>query len=91
MNEILLRNSTITRRCCSYILSFYRIFISPVFGPSCRFSPSCSVYCEHAIHRFGLIRGIYISIIRIFRCNPFFLAGFDPVPEEIPPLFERHK
>lgn len=49
---------------------------------SCRFEPTCSNYAIIAIERFGVIKGSYLAIKRIFRCNPFCKGGFDPVPEK---------
>jgi uncharacterized protein len=71
-------------------IKIYRIFFSPLIGPACRFNPSCSLYCEEAINRFGLLRGFYLSVLRVLRCNPFSSSGFDPVPDVFPPLFERN-
>jgi hypothetical protein len=48
--------------------------------PACRFEPSCSVYAETAIDRFGLVRGGWLALKRLARCNPFSAGGVDPVP-----------
>ncbi|MCL1833372.1 MAG: membrane protein insertion efficiency factor YidD [Leptospirales bacterium] len=64
-----------------YIIKLYKIFISPVLPPSCKYYPTCSVYSIQAIKRFGLIKGGYLSLKRIISCNPFSAGGFDPVPE----------
>ena len=64
-----------------YIIKFYKIFISPILPPSCKYYPTCSVYSIQAIKRFGLIRGGYLSAKRILSCNPFSNGGLDPVPE----------
>jgi putative membrane protein insertion efficiency factor len=61
-------------------IKFYRYFISPLFPPSCRFQPTCSQYGIEAIERFGIFKGGILTIKRIFRCNPFFSGGYDPVP-----------
>lgn len=47
---------------------------------SCRFVPTCSNYAIEAIERFGSIKGSYLTIRRILRCNPFGKSGYDPVP-----------
>jgi uncharacterized protein len=62
-------------------IQVYRRFISPLFPPSCRFTPTCSQYAIDAIDRFGTIRGSYLATLRICRCNPFHPGGYDPVPE----------
>lgn len=65
-----------------WLIKLYRIFISPLFPPSCRFQPTCSTYAIQAIERFGIWRGGSLTIRRILRCHPFHPGGYDPVPEE---------
>jgi uncharacterized protein len=57
----------------------YRRFISPMLPPSCRFTPSCSLYALQAIEKYGLLRGSFMGARRVLRCHPFSEGGFDPV------------
>lgn len=69
------------RRVTIIFIKFYRKFISPMFGPSkCKFTPTCSSYAIEALEKYGFIKGTFLSIRRILRCNPFSKGGYDPVP-----------
>ncbi|MCH4182081.1 MAG: membrane protein insertion efficiency factor YidD [Prevotella sp.] len=59
---------------------FYQRFISPLTPPSCRFTPTCSEYTRQALLKYGPFKGLYLSIRRILRCNPWGGSGYDPVP-----------
>lgn len=56
----------------------YQIFISPMLGQSCRFTPTCSAYAIAAIRKHGPIRGGWASVKRILRCHPWDPGGYDP-------------
>ncbi len=62
------------------LIRFYRFWISPLFPPCCRFTPTCSQYGLEAIRVHGLFKGSLLTAWRIFRCNPFNPGGWDPVP-----------
>ncbi|MEZ5405196.1 MAG: membrane protein insertion efficiency factor YidD [Verrucomicrobiia bacterium] len=69
------------------LLKGYRYGISPILraclgsGCGCRHEPSCSIYAQQAIERFGFWRGAYLAAGRLFRCHPWGTTGYDPVPE----------
>ncbi|WP_101697452.1 membrane protein insertion efficiency factor YidD [Clostridium minihomine] len=60
----------------------YQKWISPIKKPCCRFIPTCSNYAVQAIERFGIVKGSFLALYRILRCNPFCRGGYDPVPEK---------
>jgi uncharacterized protein len=62
------------------LVKFYRLAISPLFPPRCRFYPTCSAYSLEALQKHGPIKGLGLSIWRILRCHPFNPGGHDPVP-----------
>ena len=62
------------------IIAVYRRTLSPLLGPACRFSPSCSVYTRDAIVKHGAVAGSWLGVKRICRCHPFHPGGYDPVP-----------
>ncbi len=59
---------------------FYKRWLSPFFGNSCRFEPYCSDYFVEAVERHGVCRGACLGVWRILRCNPYCKGGSDPVP-----------
>lgn len=59
---------------------FYKVAISPLTPPSCRYTPSCSTYAVEAIRKHGPLRGLYLAVRRILRCHPWGGSGYDPVP-----------
>ncbi|MFJ1574505.1 membrane protein insertion efficiency factor YidD [Pseudomonas sp. NPDC088322] len=61
-------------------IQFYRYAISPLMASHCRFYPSCSCYAYEAIENYGLLRGGWLAVRRLGRCNPWNDGGFDPVP-----------
>jgi len=58
---------------------FYRFFISPCIPPCCRYLPTCSDYSMQALEKYGLVKGGWLSLVRLLKCNPFFKGGYDPL------------
>ena len=69
------------------LIKVYKYFISPLFGHSCRYLPTCSEYSIESLKKFGLFKGLFLSIKRILSCHPIrFLGGgegFDPVKKDV--------
>jgi putative membrane protein insertion efficiency factor len=63
------------------LIHLYRYSFSILFGPCCRFTPSCSSYALLSIHRFGIVEGAWLIFKRLIKCHPFHPGGYDPVPE----------
>ncbi|MFZ2664343.1 MAG: membrane protein insertion efficiency factor YidD [Patescibacteria group bacterium] len=63
------------------LIKFYKKHLSPTnFGLNvCRFTPSCSEYTYQAVEKYGVLKGSFIGLWRIARCNPFSKGGYDPV------------
>ncbi len=68
------------RRALVVLVRAYQLLISPLFPPSCRFSPSCSEYARQALSKHGIIKGLWLSARRVLRCHPWHPGGPDPVP-----------
>lgn len=62
------------------LVKFYQLFISPVIGPRCRFTPTCSEYAVEALKIHGALKGAWLTIKRLSRCHPMHPGGHDPVP-----------
>ena len=72
--------SSLPKRFLLWLIRFYRVSISPLHKPCCRFIPTCSQYAFEAITKYGALKGGYLALRRILRCNPFCKGGYDPVP-----------
>ena len=59
---------------------FYKLCISPMTPPVCRFTPTCSQYAVEAVLKHGIFKGSWLAIKRICRCRPGGGSGYDPVP-----------
>ena len=62
------------------LVQTYRRLLSPLLGPRCRFTPSCSAYAVEALTAHGAVRGGWLAVRRVGRCHPFHPGGHDPVP-----------
>ena len=69
-------------------IRFYKKYITPVkanipflfFSSNCRYTPTCSQYAIEALEKYGAMKGSFLAVKRILRCNPFAKGGYDPVP-----------
>ena len=65
-----------------FLINFYQKYISSFFqhkGINCKFYPTCSEYTKQAIEKYGIIKGVFLGIKRILKCNPFSKGGYDPL------------
>ncbi|MHB1231401.1 MAG: membrane protein insertion efficiency factor YidD [Burkholderiales bacterium] len=64
------------------LIRAYQYAISPLLGPRCRFTPSCSDYMHEAILEHGPATGMWFGLKRLGRCHPWCAGGYDPVPKK---------
>ena len=62
------------------LIKLYQVTLSPLLGPKCRFTPTCSQYAIEALKKHGVIKGLWLAIKRISKCHPWGGHGYDPVP-----------
>lgn len=62
------------------LVRFYQYCISPLTPPSCRYTPTCSQYALEALRKYGLLKGLWLTLKRLARCHPWGGSGYDPVP-----------
>jgi len=74
------------KRVLAALIRFYRVAISPMSKPRCRFLPTCSDYALQAVERHGALAGGWLAVRRLARCHPFHPGGLDEVPDR-PPTF----
>jgi uncharacterized protein len=63
-----------------WFIRLYQLVVSPILGPKCRFTPTCSHYGLEALKKYGLFKGTWLTVKRIARCHPWGGHGYDPVP-----------
>jgi putative membrane protein insertion efficiency factor len=73
----------IVRRSFLVLLRGYKLIISPLLPPACRFTPTCSTYAYEAVEKHGVLRGILLAARRFGRCHPLTPGGLDPVPDSL--------
>ncbi|WP_035655572.1 membrane protein insertion efficiency factor YidD [Bradyrhizobium sp. STM 3809] len=76
--------SQMPRRGARMLIWLYRVTLSPLVGSNCRHVPTCSVYADEAIARYGLWAGGWMTLARLLRCQPFGTSGIDNVPADSP-------
>jgi putative membrane protein insertion efficiency factor len=62
------------------LIRLYQMTLSPLLGPVCRFTPSCSRYSLACYERFGFVKGSWLTVKRLARCHPWHPGGYDPPP-----------
>lgn len=62
-----------------FLFRIYQGCLSPLKVPTCRFVPTCSSYAIQALESFGLMKGLWLTFIRLLKCHPFHPGGYDPV------------
>ena len=65
-----------------FFFSFYRVFLQPQIGYSCKFHPTCSCYVKESFETLEPAKAVFFSLKRLIRCHPFSSGGFDPVPKK---------
>ena len=70
------------KRLMLILIRGYQLVISSVTTNHCRFYPSCSQYAAEALEEHGVVKGTWLSIVRLSHCHPFNPGGYDPVPEK---------
>jgi len=60
-------------------IRIYQHLLSPFLGKSCRFEPTCSYYSIESINKYGVVKGVRLSIQRILKCHPWGGSGYDPI------------
>jgi len=70
------------------LIRFYQYALSPMIGPKCRYTPTCSHYGIEALRTHGPVKGLWLTIKRVARCHPWGGSGYDPVP---PPSADKRK
>ncbi|WAM11578.1 membrane protein insertion efficiency factor YidD [Rhodococcus sp. JS3073] len=63
-----------------FFIELYRTYVSPLRMPTCRFMPTCSEYAVESLRTHGVIKGLFLTVVRLAKCAPWHPGGWDPVP-----------
>ena len=81
LRDLPLRLENLPRMPLLGLIRLYQMTFSRALpSDTCRFYPTCSHYGYQAIYKYGALKGGWLAIWRVLRCNPFNPGGFDPVP-----------
>lgn len=85
LNKTMAALNSTTKKLIRFLIILYRNLVSPFLGANCCFYPSCSLYAQTAIERFGIIQGSWLSLKRLLKCHPWSGKSdwYDPVPDKI--------
>ena len=80
MNPVLVNSSKkMIVKLITFLIKTYQTVFSPLFGNSCKYTPTCSQYMIDAVNSKGILKGVVCGLWRVIRCNPFSEARYDPV------------
>lgn len=74
-----IRGKKVMKKIILVMIKAYQAFISPLYAPACRFTPTCSTYAREAFSKYGVAKALFLSAKRILKCHPFNPGGYDPV------------
>jgi putative membrane protein insertion efficiency factor len=75
-----MRVKTVLSGILVFFIQCYRVVVSPILPPACRFYPTCSQYAAEAIKKHGPFKGSALAAKRLLKCHPLHGGGYDPVP-----------
>ena len=81
MTGPLARLRRLPARALIFVIELYRTYVSPMRLPTCRFMPTCSQYAVEALAEYGLVKGGWLTAVRLAKCGPWHRGGWDPIPE----------
>lgn len=89
MRASVARERRLPARAAILLIELYRTYVSPMRLPTCRFSPTCSQYAVEALCEYGLVKGGWLTAVRLAKCGPWHRGGWDPIPKRHNPV-HRH-